>query len=166
MPAKYAVTIDTTKGSFDYYYVDAQGNQHECRNLNVTARDTVSFTAKTPGNKPHCAAICFLGQTPFIDQNGIAIYALLWSEQDETNPQELTVEGALASYEYRVVVFDRGTGKGKTDDPKVIIGTGGLGLRLKELELIEEEIKKISLRVEEKLKAIETKLNLLVEKSK
>lgn len=96
--------------------------------------DTVSWTATTSGraNQEHSVGIFFPDDTSFVDSNSRPVYAFVWSDRDEASPPVAAVDpdAPLGScYKYVVAAFDSLKSKTYIDDPKVIIGTGGLMLR-------------------------------------
>jgi plastocyanin len=125
-PTAYDVTIDVTRSPISYSYPSLTVPQPAYR-LKVKTGDTVTWTAKSPGPK-HCVSIVFKKDTPLIDRNGRPIYTLLWSERIETpkGPQVTVDPDAAGIYEYSVAVLDEGTQVSYTDDPKIIVGSGGL----------------------------------------
>jgi hypothetical protein len=160
----YTLTIDVTKNPIAYGAVDNHGNSTNGYKLRVFPGDSVSFKAVSSGKNRHFAAIVFLADTPFTDSvTGRPVNALIWSEGDEANPSVLNVDAdALGNYEYRVVVFDKESGAGYTEDPKIIVGTGGLVISkvLKELD----EIAEANPKEKEKIKSIESNLQRLTTK--
>ena len=154
----YTLTIDVTKNPIAYGAVDNHGNSTNGYKLRVFPNDSVSFKAVSSGKNRHFAAVVFLADTPFNDPTtGRPVNALIWSEGNEANPSVLNVDAdALGSYEYRVVVFDKENGAGYTEDPKIMVGTGGLVISkvLKELD----EIAEANPKEKEKIKSIESNL--------
>ena len=161
----YTVTIDVTKNPIAYGAVDNHGNSTNGYKLHVFPNDSVSFKAVSSGKNRHFAAIVFLAGSPLDDSTGRPVNALIWQESDEANPSVLNVDAdALGSYEYRVVVFDKENGAGYTEDPKIMVGTGGLVISkvLKELD----EIAEANPKEKEKIKSIESNLQGLTRQVK
>lgn len=156
----YVLTIDVSKSPkspISYTYRDSSGKTQNGYKLPVFPGDSVSFIAVSNGNNRHFAAVVFLSGTPLDDSTGRPVNALIWQESDEANPSVMTVDAdALGSYEYRVVVFDKENGAGYTEDPKIMVGTGGLVISkvLKELD----EIAEANPKEKEKIKSIESNL--------
>lgn len=123
----YDVTIDVTTNPISYSYKILSGPPQPAYRLKVKEGDTVTWTVKSPGPR-HCAAIVFKKDTPLIDRNGRPMYTVLWSERVETpkGPQVIIDPDATGLYEYSVAILDEGTQVNYTDDPKIIVGSGGL----------------------------------------
>lgn len=92
--------------------------------LVVYANETVVWKAKTLGTK-NVVAIFFPNGTPFADQNGRPMPIIVWSAKDVNSPTATVVEQS-GSYDYSVAAYDEDKGKSYTDDPKIIVGNGGI----------------------------------------
>jgi|SRR5450631_893177 len=127
-PNSHAVTIDFTQ--FPISYSDAYSHNGvttpnpKAYRLVVYANETVVWKAKTPGTK-NVVAIFFPNGTPFADQNGRPMPIIVWPAKDVNSPTATVVEQS-GSYEYYVAAYDEDKGMSYTDDPKIIVGNGGI----------------------------------------
>jgi hypothetical protein len=127
-PNSHAVTIDFTQSPISYS--DAYSHNGvvtpnpTAYRLVVYANETVVWKAKTSGTK-NVVAIFFPNGTPFADQNGRPLPIIVWSAKDVNSPTATVVEQS-GSYEYSVAAYDEDKGKSYTDDPKIIVGNGGI----------------------------------------
>jgi hypothetical protein len=126
-PVNYIVSVDAT--TYPFSYLDGNGNK--VYHLTVAAGSKVAWQAKTSNPNKHCVAILFPKESPIVDTNLRPLYALLWSEMEESSgPNYFSVDpDASGAYEYTVVVFDRQSGTTQRDDPKMIVGSGNQELR-------------------------------------
>jgi hypothetical protein len=92
--------------------------------IQVDMDDTVVWKATTPGAKS-AVAIFFPSGTPFADSNGRPVSMIVWSERDGNSPQTTVVESS-GTYEYQVVAYDEDNKTPYADDPKIIVGSGGI----------------------------------------
>lgn len=124
----HAVTIDFTQSPISYS--DAYSHNGGTTpnptafRLVVYANETVVWKAKTLGTK-NVVAIFFPNGTPFADQNGRPMPIIVWSAKDVNSPTATVVEQS-GSYDYSVAAYDEDKGKSYTDDPKIIVGNGGI----------------------------------------
>lgn len=118
----YPVMIDVTKNPISY----SAGGKHAYR-LHVKAGSSITWTAVT-SQKNHHLAILFLKETPLVDKSGNPVYALQGSDAEEAGSGiGAGIDGeASGEYEYYVAVFDDATKTAYTDDPKIIVGSGGV----------------------------------------
>src|SRR5580700_54776 len=156
-PIHYPVTIDARPTPFTSTTpvpVAATPAYH----LHVaSANSTVSFTVISSGGNQHSAAIFFPNDTPFVDKNGRPMQASVWSQTEESALAMLPMDpDASGQYEYRVVVFDKVAGTTASEDPKIIVGGGGIELA----EIIEKlnEIKKEHPGEDKMIESIKTEL--------
>jgi hypothetical protein len=127
-PADYLVKVDARTKPFSY--LDGGGKPAYHLNVGVAAGSRVAWQATSVHSNKHCVAIIFPKETPLVDTNGRPLYAVLWSEIEESSgPTYYNVDpDAAGHYEYTVVVFDRESGTTQSDDPKMIVGSGSLEL--------------------------------------
>jgi hypothetical protein len=158
----YPVTIDARTTPFKYTTnVPVAGT--DAYHLHVAAAtSTVTFTVVTSGANQHSAAIFFPNDTPFVDLNARPMNAFAWSESEEGAKLALLPmdQDASGRFEYRVVVFDKLTGTTVSEDPKIIVGTGGFELETQ----VFKELNELSIscpKESEKIKSVEGKLKQL-----
>jgi hypothetical protein len=143
VPADYIVKVDAKTKPFSY--VDGAGKPAYHLNVSVAAGSRVAWQATSPHSNKHCVAILFPKETPLVDTTtGRPLYAVLWSEIEESSgPTYYSVDpDASGHYEYTVVVFDRESGATQSDDPKMIVGSGNLELKV-ELTSVLGELREV-----------------------
>jgi hypothetical protein len=134
-PTSHTITVDVTKTPILYTDTFSNGGAPKTQpayRLEVNTNDTIAWKIITSGGM-HAAAIVFPNGTPAADANGRSVPLMAWSERDGGSPQ-LTIVEAAGTYEYEVVVYDETNKTRYIDDPRIIVGNGG----------IETEWKKIS----------------------
>ena len=155
-PTSHTVTVDVTKTPILYTDTFSNGGPPKTQpayRLAVNTNDTIAWKIITSGGM-HAAAIVFPNGTPAADANGRSVPLMVWSERDGGSPQ-LTVVEAAGTYEYEVVVYDETNKTRYIDDPKIIVGNGG----------IETEWKKISAALGD-LRATTTELSEMPKQQK
>jgi hypothetical protein len=163
--ADFVVTVDVTKTPF--VYSCPQSPDPYNLYVDLTTAKTVSWKAVSQGSN-HAVGIFFPKETPFLDPSGRPMYALLWSEREENANPIIAKFDLYASgkYEYRVAVFDKQTGTTHSEDPRIIVGSGGieLGNKLNEIRGELESLKQSSNseEVKHELKTIEDKLSRII----
>jgi len=140
--ANYDVTIDVTTVPISYSYTDEKsGELQSAYRLPVAGKDTVSWRVKIADSNPHCLTIVFTSATPLADaENGRPVFTVLGTESEGTGGEINALIDAEASgtFEYNVVVFDRKTKKRYMDDPRIIVGTGGITAAAQIREVLRE----------------------------
>jgi hypothetical protein len=156
----YPVTIDARTTPFTYTTSVPMAATPAYHLHVASANSTVSFTVITSGANQHSAAIFFPNDTPLVDKNGRPMQAFVWSQTEESAPAMLPMDpDASGQYEYRIVVFDKVAGTTTSEDPKFIVGGGGIELT----EIIEKlnEIKKEHPGEDKTIESIKTELQQL-----
>lgn len=164
--ADYVVTVDVTKTPFAY--TSPQTPDAYNLHVDVTKIKTVSWKAVSQGSN-HSMGIFFPKETPFLNpSDGRPMYALLWSDREESaNPIIANLDPyASGKYEYRIAVFDKQTGKTYSEDPRIIVGSGNIEL-IAELSEIKGEIESLeesshSEEAKRELKRINDKLSGII----
>jgi len=139
--ANYDITIDVTTVPISYTYKDERGKPQSAYRLPVAKKDTISWRVNIEHSNPHCLTIFFASQTPLADaRNGRPLLTLLGTEKEGTagEVKGLIDADAPGTFEYSVVVFDRKTRKRYTDDPRIIVGTGGITTAAQIREVVRE----------------------------
>jgi hypothetical protein len=169
------MTIDVSQSPIVYSCVDpVTGVKAPAYRLTIPtgAGNTVTWNITSSGpTQKHCSGIFFPNDTPFVDLTGRPVYGFVWSEREEAaNQVTLNVDAAASgTYEYRIVVRDIASGTTYSEDPKIIVGTGGIEL-ITELRAIkaklEEEAKSTPPEVQKKLEPIEKELGKVIDELK
>jgi hypothetical protein len=118
------VTIDVMTSPISYLDPQQPGSAYR---LCVAKGESVLWQAVTakPNNGRYSAMVFFPNGTPFADTAGRPITRIVWSERTSTDRQAAVVEKS-GSYEYYVAVYDEDHQKTYADDPKIIVGSGGV----------------------------------------
>lgn len=126
VPRAWPVTMDAREKPISYTTPNPTGTGTiNVSSLDVIPKDKVTWVAKTKGAH-HNWAILFLKETPLVDANNNAMYAVFGSEADEGKGLGGTIgDKASGPYEYYVAVIDRDSLETYTADPKIIVGGGG-----------------------------------------
>lgn len=136
----YIVTIDVTTNPISYS-VSKNGTPQSgsAYRLYVANGDSVAWNVTT-GNNDSYSAMIFFPTTPLYDRtSGRPTNSIVWSDRATPSPVS-KVDASFATYEYHVAVNDEVKKKTYSDDPKIIVGSGNMGVEAKIRSAIDDLI--------------------------
>lgn len=152
--ASHSVSVDVTKKPI--YYKDENGNS--AYRLPVGSKDTVVWSIAPQSGITYTAmAIVFPDGTPFADADGRPLPILTWSDKDGKS-QKATVVVSSGEYEYCVFAYDQTNKIIYADDPKIIVGNGGLESDVRIMSVLD--------RIQNRLDSVERSLRNLKNEAK